>query len=346
MTKTANATQLNKYPYLRMPLGLPKLAASAVLLVSEVFSFTGKDRHGNDLTCNRTYQSFKERIGKPHATVGRAIKAATEEKLIKRDKEKGFVFELENFPDVGFLRCPQFITSEVFKIRKKKRKLLANEVRVYAYLFTHCDNRKNADKVCITSYAQIAEALNLNEKTVYKAIWSLLRAKLIYRPKKDKGVNGYRLSRYTLNVDILRKHGVLLVEEQEHVAVADNNAAASEWTKERIEQYYYDKQERAKLIAERNLIRARQNERFKLADDIYKAMSIQAAVAPFQEPDKAQEYERRAAKAKSERLIALKELGLTEKDLEPQYKCKACNDTGYRIDTGQRCKCFPPGKGV
>lgn len=339
------STKFYKYPFLRMPLGLPKLAASAVLLVSEVFSFTGKDRHGNDLTCNRTYQSFKERIGKPHATVGRAIKAATEEKLIKRDKEKGFVFELECFQDVGFLRCPQFLASEVFKIQKKKRKLLANEIRVYAYLFTHCDNRKNADKVCITSYAKIAEALNIVEKTVHKAILALLRAKLIYRPKKDKGVNGFKLSRYTLNTDILREHGVLLVEEQEHAA-ADNNATDSEWTKERIEQYYYDKQEHAKLIAERNLIRARQNERFKLADDVYKSMSIQAAVAPFQEPDKVQEYERRAAKAKSERLIALKAIGLTEQDLMPLYECKRCNDTGYRIDTGQRCICFPPSGNV
>ena len=344
METAANATQLYKYPFLRMPLGLPKLSAGAALLVGEVFSFTGKDKHGNDLTCRRTYQSLTERTGKSRATVGRALHTTKALNLIKLDKEKGYVFEGENVAE--FLRCPQFLTSEVFKIRRIKRKLTGNEVRVYAYLFTRCDNRKNKDKVCFASISQIAATLNIGKKTVYKALWSLLRAGLIYRPKKDKGLNGYVLSRYTLNTAILRKHGVYITEEAQTETAAPSSDTSSEWTKESIERYYYDKRAHAELIAERNLIRARENEKFKLADEVYNSMSIAAAFAPFREPDKVQEYERRAVRAKSERLVALQELGLTEQDLIPQYECKLCNDTGYCIDTGQRCKCFPPGGGV
>lgn len=344
MATAANATQLYKYPFLRMPLGLPKLSAGAALVVGEVFSFTGKDRHGNEMTCRRTYQSLTERTGKSRATVGRALHTTKALNLIKLDKDKGYVCEVENPAD--FLRCPQFLTSEEFKIRRIKRKLIGNEVRVYAYLFTRCDNRKNKDKVCFASISQIAATLNISEKTVYKAIWALLRAGLIYRPKKDKGLNGYVLSRYTLNTAILREHGVYITENvQSEPAAAPSSETSTEWTKERAEQYYYDKRAHAELMAERNLIKARENERFKLADEVYKSMSIAAAFA-FREPDKAQEYERRAARAKGERLAALKELGLTEQDLIPQYECKLCNDTGYRIDTGQRCKCLPPGGGV
>ena len=33
---------------------------------------------------------------------------------------------------------------------------------------------------------------------------------------------------------------------------------------------------------------------------------------------------------------------MTEKDVEPQYDCKICKDTGY-LENGERCRCFPLG---
>ena len=71
-------------------------------------------------------------------------------------------------------------------------------------------------------------------------------------------------------------------------------------------------------------------------------MSISAAFAPFRNPAQLAEFEQRAARAKADRLVALREIGLTEKDIEPQYECTLCNDTG-QLKNGARCKCYPRG---
>ena len=140
-----------------------------------------------------------------------------------------------------------------------------------------------------------------------------------------------------------------LIRAHEKKAKAEQKAAKSSPEPDRprtlqdIEQYYRDKRDRAELIAERNLIRARENERFKLADDIATSMAITVAFAPFNAPEKVEEYERRLQRAKAERLIALQELGLTEADITPQYECKLCNDTGQLSD-GSWCGCYPRGK--
>ncbi len=345
----AAAKQLNNYvrllPCLRTFFHLP-LGQATVL--GEVFSFTG-----DGLTCRRTYKTFQERAGVARATVGRALRAAREDNLATLDKEKGYVFNLEKVQG-GFLRLPGWVISEEFQVRKnERRKLLISERTVFSKIFTLCDNAKKDKKSCEISISELAAAVGLSERTVQRALWVLIRAGLIYRPHNDRGVNAFKKSCYTLNYKLIRTHDKVAKKERQAFAKEPTvppqslqpSSGSQEWIA-RVERYYYDKRAFAELRAERNLIRARQNEKFKAADDACKSLGIAAAFAQFKEPERVAEYERRAARAKGERLAALKELGLTEQDLEPQYECRLCNDTGYRIDTGQRCKCFPPGGSV
>ena len=345
MTATVDVKLNNyNYGYIRTPLGIPKLTAGAMLVVGDIFSFSGKNKHGEEMTCRRTYKSFVERTGKSRATVGRALKSAREKELITHSQEKGYVFNLEKAD--GFLRCPEFIYQEEFKIKKQIRKLLSNECRVYSYIFTKCDNRKNKKKVCMASEAVIAEELGVCEKTVHKAIWILIRAKLIYRPKKDKGINGYKLSKFTLNTKLLRNHGVVInVDHDEEKPVPPAPTAPVELTREAIELYYCEKRQRAEEIADNNRRRAMQNDDYKTAHSYVVSLVFECAKAE-EGSDNAKKLQQCYNRAVADRLVILKELGLSEEDLIPQYECKLCNDTGFYLDTGQVCKCFPTRRGI
>lgn len=299
------------------------------------------------MDCHRTYKSFEERTSNSRATVGRALHTGKAQELISIDKVKGYVFNLDKINDDEFLRVLDWVIKEEFKVRKnERRRLIKSEVSIFSYIFTHCDNHKKGDKSCVVSISELAEKLGLSERTVQRRRWTLIRAGLIYYPSKDKGVNAYKKSRYTLNYELIKAHEKKAKAEQKTDTPAPSFAPEPEQqspeTFQEIEQDYKDKRVRAEQIAESNLIRAREYERFKLADDTYKYMSISAAFAPYRNPEQAAEFEKRAARAKAERLIALRDIGLTEKDIEPQYECNLCNDTG-QLTNGARCRCYPRG---
>lgn len=330
------ARQLNNY--IRLPMSLLSLLPlGQAYVLGDVFSFTGK---GN--ACRRTYKSFGSRTGNSRATVARALSKGKAQGFIMQDKEKGYVFNLDKVKGDKFLRVLDWIITEKFTVRKdEKRRMLPSERTVYTFIYTRCDNMKSRTKSCIVSISEIAEAVGLSERTVQRARLTLIRAGLIYCPLKDKGVNAYKKSRYTLNYKLIRAHEKKARTENKPVTASTEPQQPQ--TLQEIEQAYKDKRERAELIAERNLIRAREYDKFKIADEAYTYMGVSAAFAHFQNPEKAAEYERRLAQAKAQRLIALRDIGLTEADIEPQYECKLCNDTG-QLENGARCKCFPRGE--
>lgn len=330
----STARKLNNF--IRLPYELlAKLPHGQAYVLGDVFSFTG-----DDLDCHRTYKKFSDRAGSSRATVGRALHAGKAQGLISVDENKGYVFDRNKIDDSTFMRVLDWIITEEFNVRKnERRRLLSSERSIYSFIFTRCDNAKKQKKYCEVSIAEIAEAVHLSERTVQRRLWSLIRAGLIYRPKKDKGVNVYKKSRYTLNYKLIKAH-----EKKAKAAAKVSSEPQRPKTLKENEQYYSDKRARAELIAERNLIKARANEKFKLADDTYKYMSFDAVRAEYEgKPEQAAKFNQRAERARAERLIALCEVGLTEKDLVPQYECKLCKDTGY-LENGERCRCFPWGK--
>lgn len=339
MTQSAIAKLNNDY--LRLPLGVKGLRLSAALLVGDVFSFTGKDKYGNELTCKRTYKTFVERLNRSRATVGRALKSAKEQGFIRRDGEKGYVCEIKGVDE--FSRIPRFVMTEEFKIRKTLRKLNPSEVEVYGYFYTHCDNEKKYVKVCEVSERELAAALGLNTKTVHKAIWALLRAKLIYRPEKDKGVNGYRISKFTLNAKILAEYGIYLRRNEEAKEVQEQSEPEpkKEFNRVEYEQYYYDLQAKAEAEAARNLAIARRDRLFREADDELKLIgaSLPMLIKYPEEIIAMQVRQGEAERLKAERT---RELGFTKESFKPKCRCKICGDTGYKLDTGQLCNCYPP----
>lgn len=207
----SSAEQLN-INYIRLPKNakLSGLPFGLQQVIGEIYSFTGKDKGGKELSCFRTWEKFQERCCVSRSTVGRALKFGREHDIIKGNNKKGFVCLIEA-EDGEFLRLPQWVCKEEFSIGKTtKRKLKKSERKVYALLYTRCTAKGNGKHTYEATIEDIAEELSLSERTVQRALRALIWAGLVYQPKEDKGRNAYKTSRYTLNYKL-----VLLKEKEE-----------------------------------------------------------------------------------------------------------------------------------
>lgn len=345
------AEKLNNYN--RLPLGLLQksrgLTKSTVFVLSDVFSFTGEE-----LTCMRTYKSFQNGCGVSRSTVSRALRRGKDSKFIATDKEKGYIFIDGSITGELFLKIEKWVHTEEFQIRKVRRRLTKSERLVYARIFTSCNNEKRTTKYCVYSNSELAVELSLSEKTVQRAIWTLLRAGLIYRPQQDKGVNGYIKSTYTLNNKLIRelrkktdKNSKTEPSEAVQTSKPAEYKSRTEDGRERraaIERIYAQRRHKAEQAADDNLARARRYKPFIEAEKTLNRLSVDIAFAELREPEKVLKLNIDMQRARRERNAAMRALGLTEEDLKPQYACRLCNDTGFKLSNGRVCKCFPPGK--
>jgi DNA replication protein DnaC len=104
-----------------------------------------------------------------------------------------------------------------------------------------------------------------------------------------------------------------------------------------ISEQFGEKRARAQAVAYSNLLKARANPEFSDAEKRARAILFNLGKAQaYGKPTKALEQELMAAKA--EMALALTRLGLKKEDIEPNYECKKCNDTG-KIGS-KTCDCF------
>ncbi len=97
------------------------------------------------------------------------------------------------------------------------------------------------------------------------------------------------------------------------------------------------RKESAQAVAERNLDYALTNREFAENYRQQKEQTLRIARAMYEKGDVVKEEE--AAKALLQRQAEiLAKLNLSPKDLEPQYFCKTCHDTG--VKNGKKCRCY------
>lgn len=198
------AVQFNSnYIKLLVNAKLNGLPFGQLQVIGEIFSFTGEAKGGTQMTCFRSYKKFTERCSVSRATVGRALKFGRDNDIIEFSKEVGFSCKIK--PTDGlFNRLPAWVCQDEFEVHKgKKRKLKFSERAIYAYLYTHCTGKGNRKHELYISYTQLAEKTGYSERTVARTVPKLIRAKLIYRNKDEKGVNAYSISRYVLNYKLV-----------------------------------------------------------------------------------------------------------------------------------------------
>lgn len=109
------------------------------------------------------------------------------------------------------------------------------------------------------------------------------------------------------------------------------------------ERHYALLRERAQSTADRYVAKANANPRFREISAELSRMEIALAKAEVFEPQKLPELTDKKEALTKERKELLKELGIAEKQLVPQYKCKKCSDTGF-LPSGAACDCYGSGE--
>ena len=192
-----------------------------------------------------------------------------------------------------------------------------------------------------------ARQLGLDYTTVLRAISALSSAYLI--EIKKKGINTHEKGVYVANMDKIHKHIRINKKESKKAEKANKKQAKSKAVRlldetSDFKRFYDLRREQAKRTAENNKEKAEQNERYKQADKRYRLLELEHAKAELYAPLTLPEIMARKQVALAERASALREIGMTEKDLEPQYVCSKCSDTGY-LPNGRQCDCYQRPKG-
>ncbi len=105
------------------------------------------------------------------------------------------------------------------------------------------------------------------------------------------------------------------------------------------ERYYARLREKAQSVADGFLAKANKNARFKSLTLELGKMEIALAKAEVFEEEKLPSLLQEKEALLSERKEVLATLGISEKDLLPQFTCKKCSDTGF-LKNGAACDCY------
>ncbi len=105
------------------------------------------------------------------------------------------------------------------------------------------------------------------------------------------------------------------------------------------ERYYALLREKALTRADKFLKKANGNARFKEITALLAKMEITLAKAEVFEPAKLPGLEKEKFELLSERKEILQTLKINEEDLQPQFACKRCSDTGF-LASGAACDCY------
>ncbi|MBQ9117677.1 MAG: hypothetical protein IJY11_00545 [Clostridia bacterium] len=105
------------------------------------------------------------------------------------------------------------------------------------------------------------------------------------------------------------------------------------------ENFYAARRAKAERIAERYLQKAMGNEEFASVSAEITRMQLQLAKAEMYGDANLPTLQAQETALKKRKQEILKEMGLTEAHIIPQYACKKCNDTGF-LQSGKACDCY------
>ncbi len=105
------------------------------------------------------------------------------------------------------------------------------------------------------------------------------------------------------------------------------------------DRYYALLREQAQKRADANMAKANKNQRFSTISKQLSSMEFSLAKAEMFEPHKLPALQQQQKDLQTERSSLLKEMGIAEKDLLPQFTCQKCQDTGF-LKNGQACDCY------
>lgn len=319
-----------------------RFTLSAVAAGGQIYSFTCDKVNGEQPTCTRTYEGFSRDLGISVSSVGRAVGSLIAGGMIERKSQSEYITTLNKAGT--FLRLENWVNTIKIKVKNKKgeiieRRLTLSERLVFSLIFTHCDNGKKGGNKYVASYKEMHTVIGISEKTISKAINTLIAAGLVIRAEYERGFNRTHKSIYHINKRLLSRNRAatspLINEEQQTKTPAEAKAEGSERAR-----WYAQRKQEAEERAERNERKARTDNRFKAADTELRTLARKEAYAELRgELSELALLQARRRELEEQRIKALRRLHLTPDDLLPQYYCQICNDTGF-TEQGKLCGCY------
>lgn len=323
-----------------------RLRPSSRALQEKIVSFTrqGDNEQKDKLSGTRfTYEQGCKEFGCCRATFASALDELRQANLVKKvDRDvDGTEYVYIGPPTAGkFYVIPQYLYTVEIYVDGAYRGITPAQVRVLAYLMTECSSPLNGGNVnygggvCRTSYKKLARVLKLSENVIREAIALLMKARLVYRPARNKGKNGKKLSGYEV------KSALYIYKKY-----AKKAKTSEDEQKKRVE-YYAELRAQAqrRLNYVENIV-----EKDSSYMETYKSLrkaELDAVKAEMQGADEKTKLETKArvARLKKERVLILSRLGIAEEELTLQCSCERCKDTG--IIDGKWCTCYPGGGGL
>ena len=303
-----------------------------------LYSFSHKDK---PLSCG--YNTLGAKLGTSRSTLSRTVGALKKGDDFTVSRVGGKCSEytytgVQRKSSEFFVRTECFFYTEIFEIEGKTCFLTDVQVDLLSLIYTGNSSKKGYYE---GSVAGMAKQLGISYYTASREIAKLLRAELIYRPKK--GVNDHDKSRFCANMKRLRKldkkHNPNKYKQKTlPKEVEDINARADH------ERFYELRREKAQKAVDRVEAKANELPRFReLACELGK-MEIQIAKAELYAPITLPDLEARKKTLLAEREQVLRSIGLTSADLEPKHYCQKCHDTGF-LPNGKACRCWQRDEG-
>ena len=316
--------------------------------------------------CCASYADFAEDFGVSERQVARAIRELEKEEKIVREQRNGETsrYRSKVKREKGFVITPlSFYSREVefvYENFKLKGKIGRTAVDVVCLMAAGCLAPDNNGKF-EASVRQIAKMIGRSVACTQKALDRALHCSWLSRSVTSKGRK--ERSIYHVDSEILRE--IEAVYERKKASRAQNEyiktgagtsskpPIGTESTKQKIPsavdnlnaktdriRFYSLLQEKEQI--RRSLIEAklREDPDYKKAYVEYRKSEIELAKAEhFGDREKLEVLRRIRGESQGIMQSVQKRLKL---DLTPRYRCKKCQDTGYRKD-GKMCDCYPKG---
>lgn len=311
-------------------------------------------------TCNMSYSAFGAKLNVAKSTIARAIsdiKSSSDVEIVRRGGQASkYEYKGVLQKKITHIFTPDFLMFEKFDFPNGERLMRGIERDVYSLILTHSLDKKGTGKF-EGSDQSMAAILGCSKKSVYNATYNLMKAGLVYRPKK--GVNRHSDSTYVADIQLFRflakknklKRPQLWKEEvsegeKRAQKIAKEQAKAIEDANARADRarYYSLLREKAQRRVDKYMGLACKEPRFNIVTSELARLERAFAIAELQMPDKLPALKRKEAELKIERRRILSSLGLSESHITLQYRCGLCNDSGFR-ENGKQCTCYDPGGG-
>lgn len=323
-----------------------KLGTFAQLKVlADIFTFSVLKNGGTGICTRSDFSLFTRDVNVSESTARRALESFGE--LIKSEAKGKYQFDTEKISlSDGHYRLEAWMTRPI-PHNGKVITFSSVEQWVTAYFNSEC-NRAPME----LSAQDIANALDMSVPAVQRAINKLTDGQkdnpFVYCVQK--GVNGYKKSKYIINKKLFRELNKAEKRRQKAIEKAQKSETnkepkqTAEGVKEAVDREYYERKHNREEAARRTLARAMTDEEFRTSDEELRRLAPRYAFAKARNTADLVKLEGKCAVLTERRRVALKRLEIDETELSEEFyiKCTRCRDKLF-LPNGKLCTCFSSG---